>query len=82
MAARSAEAAERLAGKGIDMEVIDLSWIRPLDVATVAQSVGFGWLRCQIIVSENRLKLNYGKRFGIYSDISEILRLFHHARRF
>jgi pyruvate dehydrogenase E1 component beta subunit len=33
------EAAERLAGEGIEAEVIDLRTIRPLDVATVVESV-------------------------------------------
>ena len=33
------EAAEQLAGEGIDAEVIDLRSIRPLDTATVIESV-------------------------------------------
>src|SRR5204862_6734417 len=37
---RALEAAERLAGEGIDCEVIDLRTIMPLDVETVAASVG------------------------------------------
>ena len=28
-----------LAGEGIDVEVIDISWLRPLDIDTVAASV-------------------------------------------
>ena len=39
MVHRSLEAAEMLAAEGIDVEVIDISWLRPLDVATVAASV-------------------------------------------
>jgi pyruvate dehydrogenase E1 component beta subunit len=37
--AHALEAAERLAGEGIAAEVIDLRTIRPLDVATIAESV-------------------------------------------
>jgi pyruvate/2-oxoglutarate/acetoin dehydrogenase E1 component len=40
MVERSLEAAATLAGEGIDAEVIDLRWIRPLDLATVGASVG------------------------------------------
>ena len=40
MVERSLEAASTLAGEGIDAEVIDLRWIRPLDLATVGASVG------------------------------------------
>jgi acetoin:2,6-dichlorophenolindophenol oxidoreductase subunit beta len=39
MAARARAAAEALAEDGIDVEVVDLEWIRPLDVATVRESV-------------------------------------------
>ena len=39
MVGKSLEAAEALAGEGIDAEVIDLRTIRPLDVATLVQSV-------------------------------------------
>lgn len=39
MAARSAEAAERLAEEGIELEVIDLQWLRPMDVSTVEASL-------------------------------------------
>lgn len=39
MAARAVEAAEALAADGIDLEVIDLEWIRPLDVDSVQESV-------------------------------------------
>ena len=39
MALRSAAAAERLAGEGIDAEVIDLRSLRPIDFPTIAQSV-------------------------------------------
>ena len=39
MAARATAAADQLAAERIDAEVIDLQWIRPLDVATVAESV-------------------------------------------
>jgi pyruvate dehydrogenase E1 component beta subunit len=39
MAARAREAAEALTEEGIDLEVIDLEWIRPLDLDTVAASV-------------------------------------------
>ena len=38
MVHRSLEAAEALASEGIDVEVIDISWLRPLDVDTVAAS--------------------------------------------
>lgn len=40
MVERALEAAEQLAGEGIGVEVIDLCWISPLDVDTVAESVG------------------------------------------
>jgi len=40
MVHRSLEAAEALASEGIDVEVIDISWLRPLDMATVSASVG------------------------------------------
>jgi pyruvate/2-oxoglutarate/acetoin dehydrogenase E1 component len=40
MVERSLEAAATLAGEGIDAEVIDLRWIRPLDLATVGAAVG------------------------------------------
>jgi pyruvate/2-oxoglutarate/acetoin dehydrogenase E1 component len=33
-------AAEAVAGEGISVEVIDLRWVRPLDVATIGESVG------------------------------------------
>jgi acetoin:2,6-dichlorophenolindophenol oxidoreductase subunit beta len=39
MAVRAAAAAERLAIEGIDAEVIDLRSLRPIDFATIAQSV-------------------------------------------
>ena len=39
MAIRSASAAERLAAEGIEAEVIDLRTIRPMDTATLIQSV-------------------------------------------
>ena len=39
MALRAAAAAERLAADGIDAEVIDLRSLRPIDFATIAQSV-------------------------------------------
>lgn len=39
MADRALAAADRLAGEGIDVEVIDLCWLRPFDVETVARSV-------------------------------------------
>ena len=39
MVHRSLEAAGVLAAEGIDAEVIDISWLRPLDVETVAASV-------------------------------------------
>jgi pyruvate/2-oxoglutarate/acetoin dehydrogenase E1 component len=40
MVSRALEAAEALAAEGIDAEVIDLRWARPLDVETIAASVG------------------------------------------
>jgi pyruvate dehydrogenase E1 component beta subunit len=39
MVGRALEAAEVLAGDGIDAEVIDLRWVRPLDMDTIAASV-------------------------------------------
>jgi pyruvate/2-oxoglutarate/acetoin dehydrogenase E1 component len=39
MVERSLQAAESLAAEGIDVEVIDLRWIRPLDLDTVRASV-------------------------------------------
>jgi pyruvate dehydrogenase E1 component beta subunit len=39
MVERSLRAAEQLEAEGIDVEVIDLRWIRPLDIDTVAGSV-------------------------------------------
>ena len=39
MVHRSLDAAGVLAAEGIDVEVIDISWLRPLDVETVAASV-------------------------------------------
>jgi acetoin:2,6-dichlorophenolindophenol oxidoreductase subunit beta len=36
---RSLEAAEKLAAEGIDAEVIDLRWMRPLDLPTVRTSI-------------------------------------------
>jgi pyruvate/2-oxoglutarate/acetoin dehydrogenase E1 component len=39
MAARSLEAAESLAEDGIDLEVIDLQWIRPMDLEAVRSSL-------------------------------------------
>lgn len=40
MVERSLEAAATLAAEGIDAEVVDLRWIRPLDLATIGASVG------------------------------------------
>jgi pyruvate dehydrogenase E1 component beta subunit len=40
MVERALAAAAELAGEGIEAEVIDLRWVRPLDAATVAESVG------------------------------------------
>jgi pyruvate/2-oxoglutarate/acetoin dehydrogenase E1 component len=39
MVGRALQAAESLAGEGIDAEVIDLRWVRPLDMATIGGSV-------------------------------------------
>jgi pyruvate/2-oxoglutarate/acetoin dehydrogenase E1 component len=39
MVDRALKAAEQLAAEGIDAEVIDLRWIRPLDLETVGASV-------------------------------------------
>jgi pyruvate dehydrogenase E1 component beta subunit len=39
MVSRALEAAEQLASEGIDAEVIDLRWVRPLDMATIGASV-------------------------------------------
>jgi len=39
MVERSLAAAEKLAGEGIDAEVIDLRWLRPLDLPAVRSSV-------------------------------------------
>lgn len=40
MAARSLEAADALGAEGIDLEVIDLQWIQPMDVDAVRASLG------------------------------------------
>jgi acetoin:2,6-dichlorophenolindophenol oxidoreductase subunit beta len=40
MVQRALQAADTLAAEGIEAEVIDLRWLRPLDVPTVAASVG------------------------------------------
>jgi pyruvate dehydrogenase E1 component beta subunit len=40
MLERSLQAAEMLAAEGIEAEVIDLRWIRPLDLETIGGSVG------------------------------------------
>lgn len=40
MVERSIAAAERLEGEGISAEVVDLRWMRPLDLATVTAAVG------------------------------------------
>jgi pyruvate dehydrogenase E1 component beta subunit len=50
MAARSLEAAEMLAGEGIELEVIDLQWIRPMDIDTVRASLAR--TGCLMIVAE------------------------------
>lgn len=39
MVERALQAADTLAGEGIEAEVIDLRWIRPLDIETVRRSV-------------------------------------------
>ena len=39
MVQRAQQAADILENQGISVEVIDLRWIRPLDLATVAESV-------------------------------------------
>jgi acetoin:2,6-dichlorophenolindophenol oxidoreductase subunit beta len=39
MAQRALEAADAVADEGLDVEVIDLQWIRPLDIDSVAESV-------------------------------------------
>ena len=39
MVERALEAADELAAEGIDAEVIDLRWLRPLDLPTVRASV-------------------------------------------
>jgi pyruvate dehydrogenase E1 component beta subunit len=39
MAARSLEAAEALSAEGIELEVMDLTWLRPMDVDAVARSL-------------------------------------------
>lgn len=39
MVDRAVQAAEQLAGEGIDAEVIDLCWLRPMDTESVAASV-------------------------------------------
>jgi acetoin:2,6-dichlorophenolindophenol oxidoreductase subunit beta len=39
MADRALTAAEQLSGEGIDVEVVDLQWLRPLDIDTVESSV-------------------------------------------
>jgi len=39
MVGRALEAADTLAAEGVDAEVIDLRWVRPLDMATIGASV-------------------------------------------
>jgi pyruvate/2-oxoglutarate/acetoin dehydrogenase E1 component len=39
MAHRAARAADALANEGVSAEVIDLRWLRPLDVATIRESI-------------------------------------------
>jgi pyruvate dehydrogenase E1 component beta subunit len=58
MAARSLEAAEQLVDEGIDLEVIDLQWIRPMDVTAIRDSLArTGKL---IIVSEQHHAGSWG----------------------
>ena len=40
MVQRAGEVAKVLASEGIDVEVVDIRWVRPLDVATVRASLG------------------------------------------
>jgi pyruvate dehydrogenase E1 component beta subunit len=40
MVPRALEAAERLAGRGVDCEVVDVRSLVPLDTATILESVG------------------------------------------
>jgi pyruvate/2-oxoglutarate/acetoin dehydrogenase E1 component len=40
MLVRVFEAAEQLAAEGMDVEVVDLRWIRPLDLDTIVASIG------------------------------------------
>jgi pyruvate dehydrogenase E1 component beta subunit len=39
MTQRSLAAAQQLADEGVDVEVIDMRWLRPLDLATVRESL-------------------------------------------
>jgi acetoin:2,6-dichlorophenolindophenol oxidoreductase subunit beta len=65
MALRAAAAAERLAGEGIDAEVIDLRSLRPIDFATIAASVR----------KTHRLLIVYEgvKTMGIGAEISAMI---------
>ena len=65
MSIRAAAAAERLAGEGIDIEVIDLRCLRPIDFATIAASVR----------KTHRLLIVYEgvKTMGIGAEISAMI---------
>jgi acetoin:2,6-dichlorophenolindophenol oxidoreductase subunit beta len=65
MSIRAAAAAERLAGVGIDVEVIDLRCLRPIDFATIAASVR----------KTHRLLIVYEgvKTMGIGAEISAMI---------
>ena len=65
MSIRAAAAAERLAGDGIDAEVIDLRSLRPIDFATIAASVR----------KTHRLLIVYEgvKTMGIGAEISAMI---------
>lgn len=65
MSLRAAAAAERLAGEGVDVEVIDLRSLRPIDFATIAASVR----------KTHRLLIVYEgvKTMGIGAEISAMI---------
>jgi acetoin:2,6-dichlorophenolindophenol oxidoreductase subunit beta len=65
MADRSLRAADDLAARGIDVEVIDLRWLRPLDRETVSASVRK--TRRLVIVEEQVHAGGWGA--GVVSDI-------------
>lgn len=64
MAHRSLEAAERAAADGVEAEVIDLRTLLPLDLDTIAESVGR--TSRVLIVHEDRLRGGIGAEIAAY----------------